>query len=64
MSNSQQGYNWMKSFVFLEARDGKKARAHLVAKLSLLLPQLGAEFERTLCVIPVNGNIFHACFII
>ena len=27
MSNSQQGYNWTKCFVFLEARNGKKDRA-------------------------------------
>ena len=27
-SNSQQGYNCTKSFVFLEARNGKMAQAH------------------------------------
>ena len=27
MSNSMQGYDWTKSFVFLEARNGEKAQA-------------------------------------
>ena len=46
MSNSQQGYKWMKSFVFLEARNGEKARARSFSSK----PQLatGAEFEMNL----------------
>ena len=48
MSNSQHGYKWTKSFVFLEATNGERLDLiRLVAELSLLPPQRGAEFERT-----------------
>ena len=52
MSTSQQGYNWMQSFVLLKTRNREKVElVRLVADLSLLPPQCGAEFERTLCVV-------------
>ena len=62
MSNWQQGYDWVKILVFLEA-NVKMAQAHSFAQLAIS-PQHSAEFEKTWCVVPVNGNIYHASFII
>ena len=53
MSTSQQGYNWMQSFVFLETRNGEKVElVHLlVADLSLLpSPPHVVPNLRELCV--------------
>ena len=50
MSNLQQGYNWMKSYVFLKTRDRKKGQVRLVANHGLLPPQRGAKFERIWCI--------------
>ena len=48
-SNSQQGYDWTKSFVFLEARNGKWLKlVHLVADLSSQTPRRGAENSENL----------------
>ena len=64
-SNLQQGYDWTKSFVFLEARNGKWLElVCLVADLSRQTLRRGAKFERTRCVTPVNRNSYHASFII
>lgn len=64
MSNLQQGYKWMKSFVFLKTRDRKKAQVHLVANHGLLPPQCGAEFgvytskrEQLSCVLYYLGEV-------
>ena len=39
MPNSQQGYKWTQSFVFLEAKNGEKAQARSFSTdLSLLTP--------------------------
>ena len=44
---------------------GKRLKlVRLVADLSLLLFQHGAEFVRTLCIIPITGNNYHASFTI
>ena len=50
---------------FWKQQTGKKLELfRLVADLSLLPPQRGAEFERTRCVIPITGNSYHASFTI
>ena len=64
-SNSQQGYSWTKSFVFLEARNGKMSQAHSFSSQ----PQQpdtrhGAKFVTTRCVTPVNRKSYHASFVI
>ena len=64
MSNSMQGYDWTKSFVFLEARNGKRFKSiRLVADLSSQTSRRSAEFEGTQCVTPVNRNSYHASFL-